>query len=96
MGKPTMWFPTRSNTNCPVPSQKQAGSLKFGFKKTGYCTICVAKTKTLISFAVTVKLICVFVFEYADCCFSHEAALTYCGILRNVFLINMKLKPNQD
>ena len=33
------------------------------------------KTKALISFAVTVKLICVFVFEYADCWFSHEAAL---------------------
>ena len=28
----------------------------------------------LISFAVTAKLICVFVFAYADCWFSHEAA----------------------
>ena len=28
----------------------------------------------LISFAVTAKLICVFVFGYADCWFSHEAA----------------------
>ena len=27
-----------------------------------------------ISFAVTAKLICVFVFAYADCWFSHEAA----------------------
>ena len=34
----------------------------------------VAKTKTLISFAVTAKLICVFVFAYADRWFSHEAA----------------------
>ena len=34
----------------------------------------VAKTKALISFAVTAKLICVFVFPYADCWFSHEAA----------------------
>ena len=34
----------------------------------------VAKTKALISFAVTAKLICVFVFAYADCWFSHEAA----------------------
>ena len=32
------------------------------------------KTKPLISFAVTAKLICVFVFAYADCWFSHEAA----------------------
>ena len=28
----------------------------------------------MISFAVTAKLICVFVFAYADCWFSHEAA----------------------
>ena len=34
----------------------------------------VVKTKALISFAVTTKLICVFVFAYADCWFSHEAA----------------------
>ena len=38
------------------------------------CTISVAKTKAQISFAVTAKLICVFVFAYADCLFSHEAA----------------------
>ena len=36
--------------------------------------ICVAKTKELISFAVTAKLICVFVFAYAKCLFSHDAA----------------------
>ena len=34
----------------------------------------VAKTKALISFAVTAKLICIFVFAYADCRFSHEVA----------------------
>ena len=34
----------------------------------------MAKTKALISFAVTSKLICAFVFAYADCWFSHEAA----------------------
>ena len=39
-----------------------------------YCTIRVAKTKALISFAATVKLICVFVFAYADCWFSHDPA----------------------
>ena len=38
------------------------------------CTIRVAKTKALISFAVTAKLICVLVFAYAVCWFSHEAA----------------------
>ena len=41
------------------------------------CTICVAKTKALISFAVTAKLICVFVFAYAKSRFSHDAAHIY-------------------
>ena len=39
-----------------------------------YCTIRVAKTKALISFAVTAKLICVFVFAYAKNRFSHNKA----------------------
>ena len=76
--KPTMWLPNRSDTNQAVQSQKQARSLKFRiyFKKKRNCTIRVAKTKTLISFAVTAKLICVFVFAYAlaDCWFSQDEA----------------------
>ena len=60
-----MGFLNRSDTNQAVQS---------GFKKKRKCTICVAKTKALISFAVNAKLICVFVFAYADCWFSHEAA----------------------
>ena len=32
------------------------------------------KTKALISFVITAKLICIFVFAYVDCWFSHEAA----------------------
>ena len=35
--------------------------------------MCVAKTNALISFTVTAKLICVFVFAYAKCWFSHDA-----------------------
>ena len=34
----------------------------------------MAKTKTLISFAVTAKLICVFVFAYAKSRYSHDEA----------------------
>ena len=41
----------------------------FVFRKERYCTIQVAKTKVLISFAVTAKLICVFDFAYAKHCF---------------------------
>ena len=29
VGKPTMWFPNRSDTNWPVQLQKRARSLKF-------------------------------------------------------------------
>ena len=40
------------------------------------CTIYVAKTKALISFTVTAKLICIFVFAYAKCLFSHDVIQT--------------------
>ena len=46
----------------------------FGFSKKRDCTIRVAKTKALISFAVTAKLICVFVVAYAKNRFSHDEA----------------------
>ena len=49
-------------------------TLNFGFEKKRKCTIYVAKTKVLISFVVTAKLICIFVFAYIDCWFSHEVA----------------------
>ena len=32
MEKPTMWFPTRTDTNRPVQAQKRAISLKFRIK----------------------------------------------------------------
>ena len=47
----------------------------------GDCTIRIAKTKALISFAVTVKLICVFVFANAKSQFSHDAAQTLNDVL---------------
>ena len=46
----------------------------FVFRKKRDCVIRVAKTKALISFAVTAKLICVFVFVFAKIRFSHVAA----------------------
>ena len=69
---------------------------------------CVAKTKAMISFAVTAKLICVFVFANADCWFSHVAAHNYlvpvCNFFNslcnsNPYLIqfkNMKIKCIPD
>ena len=47
------------------------------------CTIYVAKTKALISFAVTAKLICVFVFAYAKSRFSHDAAHLLAVVKKN-------------
>ena len=44
----------------------------FGLKKKRDCTIRVAKTKALIRFMVTAKLVCAFVFAYTDCWFSHS------------------------
>ena len=77
--------PVREKTNNlgfrPGPTQTglyshrkwlEAGN--FGFRKKRDCAIHVAKTKALISFAVTAKLICGFVFAYANCCFSHAQA----------------------
>ena len=49
----------------------------FGSRKKRDCNIYVAKTKALISFVVTAKLICVFVFAYAKSWFSHNEAHLY-------------------
>ena len=63
------------------PTQKGLYSLRngpeafnFGFRKKRNCNIRVAKTKALISCAVTAQLICVFVFAYAKIRFSHDVA----------------------
>ena len=75
-----MWLPNRSDTNQAVQAQKMARGWNFRIYKVEeryyLCskTICVAKTQALISFAVTAKLICAFVFVYAKCWFSHDAA----------------------
>ena len=54
--------------------RKWLESCNFVFRKKRDCTIRVAKTKALISFAVTAKLICGFVFAYAKSRFSHNEA----------------------
>ena len=89
-------FPTRSDTNRPVQSQKQARSLKFLDLRRReihtLSTICVAKTKALISFAVTAKLICAFVFALAKIRFSHDAAHMSCHIRKTYNLHTCMLK----
>ena len=70
--KPTIWVPTRFNTNRPVQSQMRTRSFKK--KRDSTTCNCVAKTKTLISCAFTAQLICAFVIAYANCCFSYAVA----------------------
>ena len=72
--KQTLWFPTRSNTNWLYSHRSQRWAGNFGFRKLKNCIIHVAKPKALIRFAITAKLICVFVFAYAKCLLSHDAA----------------------
>ena len=80
-----MWFSNRSDTKIRLYSYRsRLEARNFRFRKKRKCTIRVAKTKALISFVVTAKLICVFVFAYADCWFSHEAAGINC--LKNCLL----------
>ena len=73
------WFSgvlTWSHTDRAVQPHKMARGLKFRIQEVeGSHYIRVVKTKVLISFAVTAKLICVFVFAYAKKkWFSHNVA----------------------
>ena len=80
-----LYEPVHEKTNnlCFRPGQTQTCLYKhnrwleagnFGFRKNRNCIICVAKIKALISFAVTAKLICAFVFTQAFCLFSFAVA----------------------
>ena len=76
----TIWAATWENQQCgfwPGLTQTRLYShwrwleaWNFVCRKKRYCNIQVAKTQTQISFAVTAKLICVFVFTYAKRWFS--------------------------
>ena len=65
-------FLIRPETNQAVQPQKMASSLKFWILED--CTACIAETMALISFLVSTKLVCAFVFAYANCWFSDVAA----------------------
>ena len=75
MRKPTICVSDQVGHKPACTSTQDSRKLKnYGFRKKRNCTIPVAKTKALISFAVTVKLICAFVFTYANCWFSDAMA----------------------
>ena len=75
-----MWFLTRSDTIRHVQSQKQARSLEFRTLVEEELYYPSSENKGADQLRgyreaiVTAKLICAFVFAYADCWFSHEAA----------------------
>ena len=81
--KPTFWFPTSSDTNQAVKLQKMARGLKFWiWEVEGSHYLCsenkgadqLRGNREADRFPVTAKLICVFVFAYAKCWFSHNEA----------------------
>ena len=61
---------TRTNAWTDLSSLTRQVIYEPHCEKTGL----IAKAKALISFTVTAKLICVFVFAYAKIRFSHDAA----------------------
>ena len=72
--KPVFWALQPGQTQTRLCSHRRwLEAWNLVFRKKRDCTICVAKTKALISFAVTAKLICVFVFTFAKIRFSHVA-----------------------
>ena len=76
----------RHKPGCTVT---EAGN--FGLRKERNCTIRVAKTKALISFAVTAKLISAFVFAYVECWFSYAAAQLGLTFILQTFTNQTKL-----
>ena len=90
-----------SDTNQAVQSLNMARGLKSRIQREEevYYT-CSEKTKALISFAVTAKLICVFVFAYAKSRFSnneaqlwHSLGIQYnCRTLENLVFAYAKSK----
>ena len=65
-----MWFLNKG----PTQTELYKHILEILDLKSRGTTIRRVKTKVLISFAVTAKLICAFGFAFADCWFSHEVA----------------------
>ena len=82
-----MWFPNRSDTNRAVQAQKRARLYYPSSENKGADQL--RGHREADRFAVTAKLICAFVFAYADCWFSHEAAhlFRYFGLNHILFFV---------
>ena len=73
MRKPTMVRTGPTQTELYM-HRRWREAQKLGFRKKWVCVIRVAKTKALISYALTMKLICAFVFTYAKFWVSRDMA----------------------
>ena len=73
-------FSTRSGKTGLGNHWRWLESWNFGFREKRDCALYAAKTKALISFAVTAKLICVFVFAYTKIRFPSDAVFAYTKI----------------
>ena len=76
--KPTIWVSdqVRVTQTGLYSHRSRLEACTFGFKMKKDFTIRAAKTKALISCAVTAQLICGFVFAYAKCWFSNAVAMS--------------------
>ena len=74
MRKQTILVPTRSDTNRTVQSQKMVMEKVEEL----YYPCIENKGADQLRSSVTAKLICAFVFAYADCWFSHAAVHVCC------------------
>ena len=71
-----MWFPNRSDTNRPVQAQKRARSLKFRIEVGEELYYPSSENKGADQLRSYCEADLRFVFAYADCWFSYEAAQT--------------------
>ena len=75
MRKPVYWFSDQVLHNLGCTAIEDGWRLEISdLDRRGIVLSIVAKTKALISCAVTAQLICVFVFAYAKSLFSHNKA----------------------
>ena len=94
--KPTMWFFEHVWAQTKLYKHRR---LLEKFRKSRKCTIRVTTTKALISFAVSSKLICAFVFAHVKCYSFLMTRLIYMNISlwasKIPPIISMTLIPNK-
>ena len=78
---PTIWVPTRPDTNQPVHAQKMVRGWKFWIKEEEDLYYPCSEIKGADHLCSTAQLICALVFAYADCWFSHAVVHIKVGFM---------------